>query len=434
LFGLLWGLAYLGSILPHLYFRSGIIDPWFNLFIFLSLYLFFTRASYIKGALYAGIFCGLAILTKGPVALLILSLVVVSYWIVSAFKKGPGIFPSLMALLVSLLVAGVWFAMEYINNGGNFVKLFTIYQLHLLSTEGAGHGGFPGYHVVILLIGCFPASVFAIKSFLGQPTRVKSQVEIEFTVLMKILFWVVLILFSIVQSKIVHYSSLAYFPITFLAAGVVLDIVEGRTLFKGWLKVIFISIGFLIGIFVLCIPLLGRNIEILQQAFKDDLVVSSILDLPVSWPFETFVPGIILLATLVSVILFVKRNQILRGMYLLFIGTALFVFFGLSFFIGRAEAYIQRSAVDYYKSIAGQDVYVSTFGFKSYAQYYYTKIEKSSIPPGKNVQWLLDGAIDKPAYILTKLDKLHKLKSYTDLTELGRKGGFVFLVRESANE
>ena len=39
-FGLLWVLAYLGSILPHLYFRSGISIPWFNLLIFLSLYCF----------------------------------------------------------------------------------------------------------------------------------------------------------------------------------------------------------------------------------------------------------------------------------------------------------------------------------------------------------------------------------------------------------
>jgi 4-amino-4-deoxy-L-arabinose transferase-like glycosyltransferase len=39
-FGLIWALMYAGSILPNLYFHSGIIDPWFNLFIFLSLYFF----------------------------------------------------------------------------------------------------------------------------------------------------------------------------------------------------------------------------------------------------------------------------------------------------------------------------------------------------------------------------------------------------------
>ncbi|MBK6904797.1 MAG: glycosyltransferase family 39 protein [Saprospirales bacterium] len=39
-FGWIWGMAYFGSLLPHLYFKSGIIDPWFNLFIFLGLYVF----------------------------------------------------------------------------------------------------------------------------------------------------------------------------------------------------------------------------------------------------------------------------------------------------------------------------------------------------------------------------------------------------------
>ena len=40
-FAMLWVLCYMGSILPHFYFKSGIIDPWFNYFIFLSLYFFY---------------------------------------------------------------------------------------------------------------------------------------------------------------------------------------------------------------------------------------------------------------------------------------------------------------------------------------------------------------------------------------------------------
>ena len=39
--GLWWVLAYAGSILPQLYFKSGIIDPTFNLFIFTSIYFLF---------------------------------------------------------------------------------------------------------------------------------------------------------------------------------------------------------------------------------------------------------------------------------------------------------------------------------------------------------------------------------------------------------
>jgi 4-amino-4-deoxy-L-arabinose transferase-like glycosyltransferase len=39
-FGVLWALGYLGSFTPHLYFKSGIIDPTFNLFIFLGVWYF----------------------------------------------------------------------------------------------------------------------------------------------------------------------------------------------------------------------------------------------------------------------------------------------------------------------------------------------------------------------------------------------------------
>src|SRR3981081_42460 len=34
LFGRIWVMVYSGSLLPQFYFKSGIIDPWFNLFIF----------------------------------------------------------------------------------------------------------------------------------------------------------------------------------------------------------------------------------------------------------------------------------------------------------------------------------------------------------------------------------------------------------------
>ena len=35
-FGLLWVFVYIASLTPFFYFKSGIIDPWFNLFIFLN--------------------------------------------------------------------------------------------------------------------------------------------------------------------------------------------------------------------------------------------------------------------------------------------------------------------------------------------------------------------------------------------------------------
>lgn len=37
-FGLTWAFVYASTLLPHLFFKSGIIDPWFNLFIYISVY------------------------------------------------------------------------------------------------------------------------------------------------------------------------------------------------------------------------------------------------------------------------------------------------------------------------------------------------------------------------------------------------------------
>src|SRR5579863_6335097 len=45
-FGVLWALLFASSILPQVYFKSGIIDPIFNLFIFLSIYFLYNVSVY----------------------------------------------------------------------------------------------------------------------------------------------------------------------------------------------------------------------------------------------------------------------------------------------------------------------------------------------------------------------------------------------------
>jgi 4-amino-4-deoxy-L-arabinose transferase-like glycosyltransferase len=92
-FGLLWALGYLGSFTPHLYFKSGIIDPTFNLFIFLGVWYFSQSVSTNQNTskrqtygLLSGLFVGLAILTKGPVGGLLWGLTVFTFWGVNGFS------------------------------------------------------------------------------------------------------------------------------------------------------------------------------------------------------------------------------------------------------------------------------------------------------------------------------------------------------------
>ena len=103
-FGFIWALVFFASLLPHIYFKSGIIDPVFNFFIFLSVY-FMIRvmakdgSSIWKLALFSGLFSGLSVLTKGPVGFLLLGLTLVVYLIYKRFK----VFPSLKGILFFFL-------------------------------------------------------------------------------------------------------------------------------------------------------------------------------------------------------------------------------------------------------------------------------------------------------------------------------------------
>ena len=54
------------------------------------------------------------------------------------------------------------------------------------------------------------------------------------------------------------------------------------------------------------------------------------------------------------------------------------------------------------KALQGKDVYVTTYKFYSYAQYFYFRQSNDNNPKRKNAQWLLTGDIDKPVYFVAK--------------------------------
>jgi hypothetical protein len=92
---------------------------------------------------------------------------------------------------------------------------------------------------------------------------------------------------------------------------------------------------------------------------------------------------------------------------------------------------VQGGVIDFYKSVKGQDAYVESIGFKSYADLFYAERQ-----PGYNVksldhQWLLRGDIDKPAYLVRKINRTHDMDQMPDLQKLGSQNGYVFYKREA---
>ncbi len=438
-FGFLWALAYFGSILPLLYFKSGIIDPLFNLFIFLGLYNLimasWRRSNLPKGIakpksyylIFGGFFIGLAILTKGPVAYLIVVLAFGVYWVMNRFKSFISIIDFIIWSFISLLVVSLWFGVEIAHHGIWFIEQFIIYQVRLLSTPDAGHGGVPGYHILVLLFGCFPASVFAIRGF--RKIKPEKDFQQDFRRWMIILFWVVLVLFSIVQSKIVHYSSLAYFPLTFLAALVISQIIDGKIRFNNNMKYLLSSIAGVYIVITILVPWVGRNIELIKPLFENNPFVYASLNAQVNWTYLEMIPGIFLLMIAIISMLLFNKDQILRGVQTLFLGTALFLFLGLIFFIGRIEKYSQNAEIEFCKTLQGKDCYVVTSNFKSYAHYYYAKVQPPENPKYTDLKWLIYEDVDKDVYIVGKKPVEKHWRTVWTVRELGEKNGYVFFKR-----
>lgn len=438
--GMLWALAYFGSLLPHLYFKSGIIDPWFNLFIFFSLYhfiLFYWRQQKAFGEVpcrvspfyhlvFSSLGMGLAILTKGPAAFLIVGLCLLVYWV---FQKGKLYVKPLSLLayaILSLLVCGLWFGLESALHGSTFLMEFVIYQYRLFSTPDAGHGGFPGFHLIVLLIGCFPASVFAVRAFFIKKTGTPYQQD--FKRWMQILFWVVLVLFSIVQSKIIHYSSLCYFPLTFLAAWTIDQLWEEKIPWRGWLKGSLLSIGILIGLIILAAPFLGKNIDLLEPYIQDPSGKAS-LAADVHWTGWEGLVGLFEILVVVGSFMLFQKARWKQAVLVLFGGGAIFVWLVLAFYIKKVEGYSQAAPIAFFESLQGKDIYVQPMHYKTYAHLFYCKKQppKKPEPP---IGQLVYETVDKEVYISTKIHKAPLLREIDSLEELESKNGFVFFKRK----
>ena len=426
----LWVLFTTASLTPHLYYKSGIIDPWFNYFIFLSIYqlylAFINPQKRNKHFMLMGIFNGLAILTKGPVALLVLGLCGFVLWAFQKFKPYFNLKQLVIAVLIIAGITSVWFMAELLKNGPKVLTDFIAYQIDLFLNPVAGHGQPWFYHPVVIFFGCFPASIFALKAFVLKRKNDSLQQQ-QFKLMMNIMFWVVLILFSMVTTKIVHYSSLCYIPLTFLAAYYVDDTLTRGLSISKFKSILVLIIGLIISAAFVVLPLIDGIKQHIIPYIKDDFAVAS-LNVSGSWNgFESSIGGLFGIMVLIFFIQQHRKNTI-AALYSLLIAFSILLPTYIWQVAPKIEQYSQGPAIEFYKTLQGQDCYVETFGFKSYAQYFYPQQTQHTNPNTGNKEWLFKGDVDKPVYIVAKITHEEECKKLP-FEEIGRKGGFVFYKR-----
>lgn len=425
-FGWLWAFAYCTSLLPVLYFKSGIIDPWFNLFIFYGTYatwksIYNSNGKHLRWAAISGASIGLGIMTKGPVALLVVLMVFGVFFLWKRFKV-PVRFSHFSGFTISLIIiGGLWFFIEWVSGRGHIIEDFITYQIRLLQTQDAGHGGPFYYHFVVLLIGCFPMSIFALGGFFIKQEKDSQQ---DFQRIMLLLFSLVLLLFSLVNTKIIHYSSLCYFPLSFFAANYLNGQYNRNSKEYAIQKIALPLIGSLLLIVFFALPYLGNHIEILREAtWIDDDFAKANFNAENSWSIIDYVLPLIFAGGLA---LYFIIKSFSRHLYLMATMLVSFLII-LTAFVPKIEAYTQRAAIEFYASKANENCYVTPVHYKSYAHLFYTNKQKQKNPKHSNVNWLIDGETDKPVYCVLKNTESSKFQEKnTHFKLLYKKNGFAF--------
>ena len=359
-------LLYTGSFTPHFYFKTGIIDPIFNLFIFISIINLVSAIEKrrLMNFFLAGLSLGFAVITKGPVSILLVGLTGLVYQI--AYKNNFYSFRELLFILLGLLILPIgYFGMQVTVQGWWFLNEFLIYQIDLFRYPIASHGQPFYYHFIVLLIGCFPVFIL---SFSGLFFKINFSGDRNLVRFMIIMFWVVLIVFSLVTTKIVHYSSMCYIPLSIIG-GVWLS-KNDRMGTKTRLLFVAISILWMLVYCILSIPAISSSFlkDIVSTIEIQDKNVVSFLATDVSWSLLPLITTIIFI--IISLVLAVKNSKRFITLYLIINTFIISVY--ISSVVPSIEKMIQGDWIGQLKTYKNKPYIHFTYGFKSYAHYFYT--------------------------------------------------------------
>lgn len=228
---------------------------------------------------------------------------------------------------------------------------------------------------------------------------------------MKYLFWVVMIVFSIVTTKIVHYSSMSYIPLSYLAALVVYRHLSVPTI-KGWQFKWIKFQAMLLGLVFTALPLALLFKDRWMHLIEDPFARGN-LSAPVHWMGWESLLGLIFIA-LTFYALRLRNSNSHRAFLVLTFGSAFSISSLIVVIVPKVEGYSQRGVIEFYEAHAGEDARFNTVKFKSYAHYFYGRVKPDSGSSGKE-------------YIVCKIHhQTRLLEQYADAIHLYDKGGFSF--------
>ena len=203
------------SPLVIIWSRTAVSDSLLCGTIGISLLLFWRKfvENNSKSSLLPWIVLGLAILTKGPVALVIVALTLITFlftqkdWKRLLFKIKP-----LKGLFISSLISTPWYFIVFLREGQDFLNSFFGYHnLQRFTSVVNNHSEPWWFFILIMIIGSLPFSIFlfhgvfqTIKEFITEHTE-ESNNENSLYLFALCWFFSILVFFSISATKLPSY-------------------------------------------------------------------------------------------------------------------------------------------------------------------------------------------------------------------------------------
>jgi hypothetical protein len=282
----------------------------------------------------------------------------------------------------------------------------------------------------VILLGCFPASILFLHFTKKNQT---GSGEIVFKKMMIASLLVILIVFSLVKTKIIHYSSFAYFPVVYLAASVSYNLITGKAVISRFQKIVGLLVGSIWVILFVSFPIIAMNLNWLKPLLKADPFGLANLNAVVEWNYIYIVPGLLFFGGFIFSAICFYKSDYTKGLISVCLSSSLMVQHFLTIFTPKIEQYTQHAAIEFFESLKGKDVYVKALGYKSYAPFFYAEVLPAKRKEAADENWLINGEVDKPVYLVTRLDRKNEvlLKYGKNLKILYEKNGFIFMERKN---
>lgn len=338
--------------------RTVYTDMFFSVFIFLSLLSFYRGYALEKrkgaGILLFFIFSGLAVLTKGPLGILIPLLTVIAFLLIKKDMKFLFCNYSAWGLVIFSAITIPWYVLMIAKYGHSFTYEF-FYNDHIRRILEAEHtSNDTWYFYPLTMVLCtFPWGLFVAASLIALPVKLLKQKN-PFHIFLACWIGMVFLIFQPAHSKLVSYIFPLFPALALLAGDFIYEALSGVR----WSRVLWLAL-FLSSLILLLIP-----IGLIIGWDKYSTYISSKI------PVYVVITALTVLAS--AMLYFIFRHKLLKSAYLPVLVIP--VFLGIAPFIARdIEPYLSsRDACQYMVDSQNPDGTILCSKFFARGVNYYT--------------------------------------------------------------